>query len=382
MTTSNSAQSTDHSNRPSRSRGRFPTELVGSWCKPQWLANHELIYGHEGTWWRVAPEQLPEALDDAVLLAIRDQEKAGLTYVCDGEQRRQTFSGHFYALGGIDSTHQGAVTDFSNDVNEFLTMKPRAVTADADAKPTAPPKFELPRVVGPITWERPILADAQEFLARNVDGLTKATVIGPTTLALRLVDEHYGSLQELSFALADALNKEIRALEAVGVDLVQLDEPEVHFRYSRVQDFASEAIDRALAGVTTRTGVHMCYGYAKNIAEKRATPVYDKALELLAGTTVDEISLEYAQPSYGPDLLTHAGDKTVTLGVLNLATDAPVESVDGIVKTAEAALAVTGPDRLALAPDCGMWFLPRDTALAKITAMEQAAAVLRERYPL
>ena len=382
MTTSTSTRGPGNSRGRANSVGRFPTELVGSWCKPQWLANHDMIYGHEGTWWRVGPEQLPEALDDAVLLAIRDQEKAGLTYVCDGEQRRQTFSGHFYALGGIDSDVQGAVTDFSNDVNEFLTMKARAVTADADAKPKAPPKFELPRVVGPITWDRPILADAQAFLDRNTSGPTKATVIGPTTLALRLVDEHYGSLPALTFALADALNKEIQALQSVGVDLIQIDEPEVHFRYSKVHEFAVEAIDRTLAGITTRTGVHMCYGYAKNIAEKRATPVYDKALELLAATSVDEISIEYAQPSYGPDLLTHAGDKTVTLGVLNLATDAPVESVEDIVKSAEAALAVTGPDRLALAPDCGMWFLPRDKALAKITAMEQAAGVLRERYAL
>ncbi len=383
MTTSTSSPGGTRGGGPRTSAvGRFPTALVGSWCKPHWLANHEKIYGHEGSWWRVGPEQLPDALDDAVLLAVRDQEKAGLTYICDGEQRRQTFSGHFYALGGIDSDQQGAVTDFSNDVNEFLTMKPRAVTADANAKPTAPPKFELPRVVGPITWDRPILADAQLFLDRNVDRPTKATVIGPTTLALRLVDEHYGSLQDLTFALADALNQEIKALESVGVDLIQLDEPEVHFRYSKVHEFAVEAINRALAGVSTRTGVHMCYGYAKNIAEKRATPVYDKALEVLAATTVDEISIEYAQPAYGPDLLTHAGNKTVTLGVLNLATDAPVESSDDIVKMAEAAMSVTGPDRLTLAPDCGMWFLPRDKALAKISAMEQAAIALRERYAL
>lgn len=359
---------------------RFATQLVGSWSKPQWLCDHDLVYGPEGSWWRIPEPYRAEALDDAVRLAVHDQERAGLTYVGDGEQRRQTFSGHFYALGGIDQAHPGAVTNFSNDVNEYLTMKKRAVTSDADAKPTAPPKFELPRVLAPITWERPVLDGDLTFLQRTTDRPTKITVIGPSTLALRLVDEHYGSLQDLTFALADALNAELRALDAAGVDLVQVDEPEAHFRYSQVEPFAAEALDRTLRGISCRTAVHMCYGYARNIAEKRATPVYNLALELLASTTVDDISVEYEQPKHSPELLEHAGDKTVILGTLDLATDAPVEEVAHIVSRVKDAVEVLGPDRVRLAPDCGMWFLPRDHARAKISAMEQAAQVLRETY--
>ena len=128
-------------------------------------------------------------------------------------------------------------------------------------------------------------------------------MIGPATLALRLVDEHYGSLDQVAFAVADALNKELLALDALGIDLIQLDEPEVHFRYSQLNGFAVEAIDRAFAGVKTRKAVHMCYGYSKNIAEKRSTPVYADALSLLAQTSADAISLEYAQPGHSPDLL-------------------------------------------------------------------------------
>ncbi len=357
---------------------RFATQLVGSWSKPQWLCDHDLVYGPEGTWWRIPQPQRPEALDDAVRLAVQDQERAGLTYVGDGEQRRQTFSGHFYALGGIDQAHPGAVTNFANDVNDYLTMKARAQTSDADGKPAPPPTFELPRVTGPITWERPVLDGDLEFLRRTTDRPTKMTVIGPSTLALRLVDEHYGSLEKLTFALADALNAELRALVTAGVDLVQLDEPEAHFRYSQVESFAAEAIDRTLHGVTCRTTVHMCYGYARNIAEKRATPVYAQALELLAATSVDSISLEYEQPRHTPELLEHAGDKDIVLGTLDLATDAPVEEVDHIVGRVRDAVEVLGPDRVGLAPDCGMWFLPRDHARAKITAMEQAAQVLRD----
>jgi 5-methyltetrahydropteroyltriglutamate--homocysteine methyltransferase len=359
---------------------RFATQIVGSYHKPHWIADHELVYAKEGVWWRVAPGLLEEAQDDAVRLAVFDQERAGLTYATDGEERRQTFSGHFYALGGIDSDEQGLVTNFGGDVLEYLTMKQRAITSDEDQKPAAPPEFRQPRVVGPITWERPLVVDAARFLQNTTSAMTKVTVIGPATLALRLVDEHYGSLDQVAFAVADALNKELRALDALGIDLIQLDEPEVHFRYSQVNAFAQEAIDRAFAGVTSRKAVHMCYGYSKNIAEKRSTPVYADALALLASTAADAISIEYAQPGHTPDLLEHAGDKTVILGVLDLDTEAPVESVDAIVARASAAVEVVGPDRIELAPDCGMWFLPRDTCFGKLQAMESAARILRTTH--
>ncbi len=356
----------------------FPTQLVGSWCKPQWLCDHDLVYGPEGTWWRIDEPLRAEALDDAVRLAVADQRDAGLSVLTDGEERRQTFSGHFYAFGGIDSDHMGAVTNFANDVGEYLTMKARA--QQAGEEPPPPPKFEQPRVVGPLTWDGPLLGPDAAFLRRVADRPVKVTVIGPNTLALRLVDEHYGSLRDLTMALADVINQECRALAAAGVDVVQLDEPEVHFRYSQVVDHAAEAIDRALLGVEATTAVHVCYGYAKNIAEKRATPVYAQALDVLASTVVDQISLEYEQPRHVPELLEHTGDTTVLLGVLDLDTEADVESVDHIVGRARDAIEVVGPDRLGLAPDCGMWFLPRETARAKITHMELAARQLRSTF--
>ena len=359
---------------------RFPTQLVGSWCKPHWLCDHEKVYDAEGTWWRVAPEHLDEAHDDAVRLAIADQERAGLTFVTDGEQRRQTFSGHFtLGLGGLDTSPdaQSAPVFRPFDVAEYMTMKPRPVPAECVP---ARPRTVQPRVVGPVQWLAPMVGPATAFLEAGTRCRSKVTVIGPTTLALRLIDEHYGALDELAFALADALNVELRLLEQLGVDLIQLDEPEVHFRYSSVAPFATEALNRALRGVTTPTAVHVCYGYSKNIAEKRATPVYAQALDLLAASTVGSISLEYAQPNHAPDLLEHCGTKGVILGVLDLDTEAPVESVDGIAWRAAAAVEVVGPQRLALAPDCGMWFLPRAKASAKIAAMEQAAHVLRSRH--
>jgi 5-methyltetrahydropteroyltriglutamate--homocysteine methyltransferase len=144
-----------------------------------------------------------------------------------------------------------------------------------------------------------------------------------------------------------------------------------------VADFAVEAIDRALAKVTVPTAVHMCYGYSKSLATKQASPLYGQAIELLAATTADAMTLEYEQPAHEPELLTHAGDKTVILGVLNLDTAAAVETADHIESRARAAMEVVGRDRLQLAPDCGMWFLPRDRAMAKLVAMETAAARMR-----
>jgi 5-methyltetrahydropteroyltriglutamate--homocysteine methyltransferase len=363
---------------------RFATQIVGSWSKPHWLCDHDLVYGEEGTWWRVPAERLTEAQDDAVRLAVADQQRAGLTVVGDGEQRRQTFSGHFYALGGIDTGERAAATHTGSDVLDYLTMKKRPTPPPPPAgeAPAPPPAFLQPRVVGPITWERPIVADDVSFLRRLTDGPTKVTVIGPSTLALRLVDEHYGSLQELSFALADALNQEVLACVAAGATLVQLDEPEVHFRYSYLKDFAAEAIDRALRGVPDHvsTAVHVCYGYSKNIAEKRATPVYPDALEVLAASSAQWVSLEYEQPQQAPELLEHLHGTGAILGLLNLDTEAPVETVEHVLERARAAVEVVGPDKLSLAPDCGMWFLPRETATAKAAALEGAARVLRAEH--
>jgi 5-methyltetrahydropteroyltriglutamate--homocysteine methyltransferase len=354
---------------------RFATQIVGSWSKPKWLCNHEMFFAPENTWWRVPAEQLPEAQDDATLLAIHDQEEAGLTYVCDGEQRRQTFSGYFNVLGGIDSVNRTPYTVQMGDIGTALTMKTRPSLASA-SDPKAP-VFTIPSVTAPITWQRPMLGADFDFLRRHTSHLKKVTVIGPVSLAVRLGDQFYGSYAKLAAAIGDALNQELKALEAAGADMVQLDEPEVHFRYSQIKDYACEAINRACHGVKIPVAVHVCYGYSKNIAAKRVNPVYERAIELLAATDATDISLEYEQPGHAPELLALTGRKNVILGVLNLDTEAPIETVEHILARARAALQVVSPDRLRLAPDCGMWFLPRAKALGKIAAMERAAATLR-----
>ena len=367
----------------------FATQIVGSWTKPHWLADHELVYGEEGTWWRVGPQQLNEAHDDAVRLAVSDQSTAGLTYVTDGEQRRQTFSGHFYRMNGIDVADRGEAVSKAIDIMSSITMKTRPIPAptlsaggEASGDSAAPPRPRQlqPKVTGPISWAGPILENEIRFLRSITTSPIKVTVIGPVTLGLRLVDEHYGNLDTMTFAVADALNQELLSLQALGVDLIQIDEPEVHFRYSAVAGYAVEAIDRCLRGVTTRKAIHVCYGYSKNIAEKRESPVYAAALRLLAETSTDEVSLEYEQPGHRPELLTNLAGKAVILGVLNLDTEAEVESTDHIVQRVSEATEVVGPAQMRLASDCGMWFLPRATANAKIRSMTQAAKILRGRH--
>lgn len=351
----------------------FPTQIVGSYHKPGWLCEHDLVYAPEGSWWKIPAKDLPSATDDATRLAIEDQNLAGLTFITDGEQRRQTFSGYFYRLGGIDSVNRGAMSFAANDIGAAITMKPRPQISNA-----SPPT--IPKVVSEIIWEKPILADDLAFLKKYARGKTKMTVIGACSLALRVVDEHYGSLDKLSFAIADALNRELHALEAAGADLIQLDEPEVHFRYSQLKDFAQEAINRTIRGLKTTTAVHVCFGYSKNIAEKRTNPIYENALELLASTDIDEISLEYEQPAYTPELLNRLGGKSVILGLLNLDTEAGIETIEHIVSRAKEALQVVPKEKLRLASDCGMWFLPRERAFGKIANLEKAAQVLRKDF--
>jgi 5-methyltetrahydropteroyltriglutamate--homocysteine methyltransferase len=363
----------------------FPTQLVGSYVKPAWLADHDKVYAKEGSWWRVGNDHLQDAIDDGVRLAIYEQNRAGITFATDGEVRRQTFSGHFYQLGGIDQDNPGEFTNFQNDVMDYLKMKQKATNVgadlDKDATPKEPMKVLFPSVREKISWPGPMVVGDVGFLKRYADRRTKITLIGPVTLSYRLVDQGvYGSQAELCFAIAEAMNQEMKALSAAGVDLIQIDEPEVHFRYSQCKDFAVEAINRMVHGVDCLTSVHVCYGYSKNIALKEPSPIYPQAVSMIAASNVDALHTEYAQPGHSPDFLESVGDKDVAIGVLNLDPDGEVESVESICKMIEGAMEVIPKERISLAPDCGMWFLPRDFAYRKMQAMCLAASALRNRY--
>ena len=245
----------------------FPTQIVGSWSKPKWLANHEMFFAPENTWWRVPEEQRPEALDDATLLAIYDQERAGLTYVTDGEQRRQTFSGYFNVLGGVDNVYRAEYTVTMGDIGNALKMKSKpqlGVVTDQPSTDKIPAavmfKATVPQVTGPVTWPGPILGRDLAFLKSNTTRLTKMTIIGSCSLSLRLADAHYGSQAKMAFGIADALNAELRYLQDAGVDVLQIDEPEAHFRYSQCKDYVGMRCPPSACGSRRTAACGSCPG--------------------------------------------------------------------------------------------------------------------------
>ncbi len=328
------------------------TQLVGSYTKPAWLLDKGTLGGER---WAAPPEVLAEAQDDTVRLAVYDQERAGLDRRADGEGRRLNFARHFTsAWQGVDAERLVEVAN------------PRGGTA------------RYPRVVGPLAWPGPRVLDDLRALKRLTGRPVKMTVVGPLTAAARLADEHYRDQEALVHACAAVINAELRALEAEGCDLLQLDEPVLYINPGPLRAHAEQALTWALDGLTTPVAVHVCYGYAYRYPSKQADPAYAAALATLAAhPRVDWISLEYAQPGHHPDLLHHCGDKGVILGVLDLANAAP-ERPAAVAALARAALAVVPPARLHISPDCGMWHLPRPVAYAKLRALVLGAELVRQ----
>ncbi len=342
------------------------TQLVGSYTKPGWLIRHQRVTSPAADFWRPDPEALAEAQDDATRLAVADQERAGLDVITDGEERRQRFDTYFFRFGGIDAEHLGRWSMDNRDMS-FIDVTPDLKTRLEQAM-TA-------RVVAEVTWPGPMALDDLRFLKRHTRRPVKMTVIGPLTAAARLANEFYPDEEALGMALARAINRELRALDAEGVDVLQLDEPDFHFRHEAAVKWGARALGIAFEGIRTTRAVHICYGYA-TIGQKHRDPNYAGALEAIAASSADQISLEYEQPGHTPELLKHCGDKTVILGLLNLGKH-EVETPEHIAGRIRQALEVVPPERLHLAPDCGMWFLPRAVAFGKIRALAAAAAIVR-----
>jgi 5-methyltetrahydropteroyltriglutamate--homocysteine methyltransferase len=337
----------------------FPTALAGSYPQPEWLIDRAKLASRfpprvrARELWRVDPEHLAEAQADATVMAIRDQEAAGLDIITDGEIRRESYSNHFAtALEGVDIDNPGTALDRSGHPNP------------------------VPRVVGPIGRPEPVGVGDLEFLRSHTDRLVKMTVPGPFTMSQQAQNDYYSDDESVAMAYAEACNAEIRDLFASGADVVQLDEPYMQARPEAARRFGLTALNRALDGVDGTTAVHVCFGYAAIIHDK---PSGYSFLSELADCSCDQISIETAQPNLDPGVLADLPDKTIILGVIDL-SDATVETADQVAERARRALKVVGPERLVLAPDCGMKYLPRDSARGKMRAMAEAAALLRSEF--
>jgi 5-methyltetrahydropteroyltriglutamate--homocysteine methyltransferase len=300
--------------------------------------------------WRIAPPLLAQAQDDATELAVRAMERAGIDVVTDGEIRRESYSNHFAtALDGLDLEHPGSTVGRSGQ--DVL----------------------VPRVVGEIKRPQPVQADDVAFLRGVTDRKIKATIPGPFTMSQQAQDEHYGDPRSVALAYAEAVNQELHDLVASGADVVQLDEPWLQARPEQAREYAVDAIDRALAGIAAETELHICHGYAAVVREKAHRYAF---LAELDACSVGQVSIEAAQPRLDLSVLRALASKRIAVGVLDL-NDPDVEPVEVIVGRIRQALEHVDPERLVLAPDCGMKYLRRETALGKLRAMAQAAAVVR-----
>jgi 5-methyltetrahydropteroyltriglutamate--homocysteine methyltransferase len=329
---------------------------VGSYAQPDWLIDRERLAGRfpprvrATELWRVAPEWLEQAQDDATILAIRDQELAGLDIVTDGEMRRESYSNRFAtALEGVDIDNPGTALDRSGHPNP------------------------VPRVVGAVRRQHPVEVRDLEFLKAHTDRAVKMTVPGPFTMSQQAQNDFYDSEEALALDYAAAVNEEIRDLFAAGADIVQIDEPYMQARPEKAREFGLTALARAIDGATGTVAIHICFGYAAIIHER---PEGYSFLPELAGTGVDQISIETAQSNLDTSVLASLPGKTVILGVLDL-SDPQVESAEIVAGRIRRALPYVPADRLVVAPDCGLKYLPRESAFGKMQAMVQGAALVR-----
>ncbi len=336
----------------------LPTTIVGSYPQPDWLIDRERLKKslpprvRAKELWRIDEAWLADAQEAATLVAIRDQELAGIDLVGDGEMRRESYSNRLAtALSGIDSDNHGTAIDRTGKANP------------------------VPRVVGPIRRVGPIEVQDVAFLKRHSTKPVKLTIPGPFTMTQQAQNDYYPSAEALAMDYAAAVNEEVRALFEAGVDVVQLDEPYLQARADQAQDYALAAIDRALEGVTGTTALHICFGYALVHGNTVKPKAYDFLAELNR-SRVDVISVEAAQPNLDPSILAELPDKIIMYGVLDL-SDPEIETPERVADRIRQALKYVSSDRLWIAPDCGMKYHSREVAFGKLKAMADGATIVR-----
>jgi 5-methyltetrahydropteroyltriglutamate--homocysteine methyltransferase len=336
--------------------GVLVTTVVGSYPQPEWLIDRERLGARlpprvrARELWRVPEPFLEEAQDDATRVAVRDMERAGVEIVTDGEMRRESYSNRFAtALDGVDLDQPGVALDRTGHENP------------------------VPRVVGPVRRARPVEIRDVEFLRSITDRRIKITVPGPFTMTQQAQNDHYAHDRDLALAYAEAVNEELRDLKAAGADVVQIDEPYLQARPEPARAYAVEAINRALDEIEGDTVLHTCFGYAHIVHDRLPGYPFLRELDDVAAT---HVSLEAAQPDLDPALLRDLPGKSIVLGVLDLGA-VEVETPQQVAHRIRRALEVVPAERLVVAPDCGMKYLPRTRAYAKLQAMVQGAGLVR-----
>ena len=337
----------------------FEATLAGSLPKPAWLAETDKLWPQ----WRASGDELLAAKRDATLLWLKAQEDAGLDIVTDGEQSRQHFvHGFLEAVNGID---------FANKVE-------MGIRGDRY-------KAMVPQVTGPLSLRGRVHAMEAQFARAHTTKKLKFTLPGPMTIADTVADRYYGDKVKMAMAFADLLNQEARALQADGVDIVQFDEPAFNVFLDEVPQWGIAALERAAAGLTCTTAVHICYGYGikANIDWKKGLGEewrqYEKIFPAIARSSIKQVSLECYHSHVPPHLMALLEGKDVMVGVIDVASD-EVETPEQVADTIGMALQFVPRHRLFPCTNCGMAPMPREVAVRKLEALAQGAALARQRY--
>jgi 5-methyltetrahydropteroyltriglutamate--homocysteine methyltransferase len=334
----------------------LPTTIAGSLPKPAWLAEPEKLWAP----WRLSGEALEQAKRDATLVVLKEQEVAGIDIVTNGEQFRQHFVHGF--VEGIDGV------DFAK--RQRIGIRDNRYAANC------------PTVVRPITRPRPVHADEVRFTRAYTDKKLKFTIPGPMTIVDTLADEHYHDRPRLAMEFARLINEEARELAALGVDVIQLDEPAFNAYLSDVQSWGIEALHRAIEGLSCTTAVHICYGYGikENIDWKKTLGQewrqYEHIFPVLADSRIDQVSLECAGSRVPLPLLELLRSKDVMVGVIDVASNV-VETPQQVAETIRKATDYVPVEHIIPCTNCGMVPLPRDLARGKLRALAAGAALVR-----
>jgi 5-methyltetrahydropteroyltriglutamate--homocysteine methyltransferase len=336
----------------------FETTIAGSLPKPSWLAEPNKLWPE----WRYAGEELAAAKADATLLALKEQEDAGIDIVSDGEQSRQHFvHGFLEQVEGIDREHK---VEMGIRADRYKAM--------------------VPVVTGPLHLRGRVHETEARLARAHTRRKLKFTLPGPMTIVDTIADRHYGDRVKMAMGFAALLNEEARALQADGVDVIQFDEPAFNVYMDAVKDWGIEALHRAIEGLSCTTAVHICYGYGiKANLDWKATlggewRQYEAIFPALAASRIDQVSLECRNARVPMELMSLLAGKDLLVGVIDVASDV-VETPEDVAETIAAAMRHVPKERIFPCTNCGMAPMRRDIAMAKLAALGEGARLARAR---
>jgi len=336
----------------------LPTSIVGSLPKPAWLAPPEKLWSP----WNLEGDNLVEGKQDALRIALQEQQLAGVDIISDGEQSRQHFVTTFIEhLSGVD---------FEN--RKIVKIRDRY-----DAS--------VPVVISEVVRQKSVFVEDAKFLRKVTDQPIKWALPGPMTMVDTLYDNHYKSREKLAWEFAKLLNEEAKELQDAGVDIIQFDEPAFNVFFDEVNDWGMAALERAIEGLKCETAVHVCYGYgikANNDWKKTLGSEwrqYEEIFPKIQKSNIDIVSLECHNSNVPLHLIELVRGKKVMVGAIDVATNT-IETPEEIADTLRKTLEFVDIENLYPSTNCGMAPLSRNVARGKLSALSAGAEIIRREF--